>query len=191
MLIDLNANIFGMPRALFPAIGTVLMGGNAATVGLLNAAPGVGAFLAAFTTGWVSKVRRQGRVVVLSVAMWSLAIIGFGLTRNLPLGLFLLAVAGASDVISNVFRSTILQLALPDEMRGRVTAFKVVISGAGPRLGDAQVGAVATATSTPFSIVAGGVAGLIGTALIAWRGRALWDQESTEAAPPIADVDLD
>lgn len=191
MLVDLNANIFGIPRALFPAIGTVLLGGNAATVGLLNAAPGVGAFVAALTTGWVSRIRRQGRLVILSVALWSLAIIGFGLTRNLPLALFLLAVAGASDVISNVFRHTILQLALPDEMRGRVTAFKVVITGAGPRLGDAQVGAVATVTNPPFAIVAGGIVSIIGTALIAWRGRLLWDQRTTDIAPPLPELDLE
>jgi MFS family permease len=191
MLVDLNANIFGLPRALFPAIGTVLLGGNAATVGLLNAAPGIGAFVAALTTGWVSRIKRQGRVVILSVGLWSLAIIGFGLTRNLPLALCLLAVAGACDVISNVFRHTILQLALPDEMRGRVTAFKVVITGAGPRLGDAQVGATATLTNPPFAIVAGGIVSIIGTALIAWRGRLLWDQEATDTPPPLPDIDLD
>lgn len=184
MLIDLNAMIFGMPRALFPAIGTVILGGNAATVGLLNAAPGAGAFLAALTTGWVSKIRRQGRVVVLAVAIWGLAIIAFGLTHNLTLALVLLAVAGAGDVVSNVFRATILQLALPDEMRGRVTAFKVVISGAGPRLGDAQAGAIATITNPPFTIVSGGIASIIGTILIAWRGRALWDQRATDEPPP-------
>ena len=184
MLIDLNAMVFGMPRALFPAIGTVILGGDAATVGLLIAAPGAGAFVAALTAGWVSKIRRQGRVVILAVAIWGLAIIGFGFTRSLAVALILLAIAGAGDIISNVFRATILQLALPDEVRGRVTAFKVVISGSGPRLGDAEAGAVATVTNPPFAVVSGGIACLIGTILIAWRGRALWDQRSTDIAPP-------
>jgi MFS family permease len=83
MLIDFNAMVFGLPRALFPYIGTVTLGGDAATVGLLNAAPGAGAFGAALTTGWVSMVKRQGRLVVLSVIVWGVAIAGFGLTRSL------------------------------------------------------------------------------------------------------------
>lgn len=176
MLIDFNAMVFGLPRALFPYIGTVTLGGDAATVGLLNAAPGAGAFGAALTTGWVSLVRRQGRLVVLSVIVWGLAIAGFGLTRSLIPALMLLAVAGASDVISNVFRATILQLSLPDSMRGRVTAIKVMLSGAGPRLGDAEAGAVAAVTNPTVSVISGGLASALGAVLIAWRGRTLWSQ---------------
>ena len=178
MLIDLNAMVFGMPRALFPVIGTVVLGGDAATVGLLHAAPGAGALLGALTTGWVSRVRRQGRAVVIAVTIWGLAIAAFGLTRQLPLALGLLAVAGAADVVSNVFRTTILQMVVPDGLRGRISAFKSALTGGGPRLGDAEAGAVAALTSPTFSVVSGGVASIIGTALIAWRGRELWDQRT-------------
>src|SRR5205085_675905 len=92
-LIDINAMVFGMPRALFPALGTGLYHGGAATVGLLYAGPGAGALVGAVTTGWVSHVRRQGRAVVLAVVVWGGAIAAFGLTPWLPLGLLLLAKA--------------------------------------------------------------------------------------------------
>lgn len=183
MLIDFNAMVFGLPRALFPYIGTVTLGGDAATVGLLNAAPGAGALAAALTTGWVSLVKRQGRVIVLSVIAWGLSIAAFGLTRSLGPALVLLAVAGASDVISNVFRATVLQLSLPDSVRGRVTAIKVMLSGAGPRLGDAEAGAVASLTTPTFSVISGGLASAVGAVLIAWRGRTLWGQSASDPTP--------
>ncbi|MDQ3344416.1 MAG: MFS transporter, partial [Actinomycetota bacterium] len=186
MLIDLNAMVFGMPRALFPVIGTVVLGGDAATVGLLHAAPGAGALAGALTTGWVSAVKRQGRVVIYAVAGWGLGIAAFGLTRNLWVALGLLAFAGASDVISNVFRNTILQTAVPDGLRGRLTAFKVALSGGGPRLGDAESGAVAALTTPAISVVSGGLASVVGTALIAWRGRAIWEQTTEAPAAPVA-----
>jgi len=184
MLIDLNAMVFGMPRALFPVVGTVVLGGDATTVGLLHAAPGAGALLGAVTTGWVSAVRRQGRVVVCAVVLWGAAIVAFGLTRNVAVALVLLALAGAADVISNVFRNTVLQTSVPDGLRGRLTAFKVAMSGGGPRLGDAESGAVAALTTPTISIVSGGLASIAGAALIAWRGRAIWNQSTEAELPP-------
>jgi MFS family permease len=184
LLIDVSAMVFGMPRALFPALGTVTFGGDAATVGLLHAAPGAGALIAAVTTGWISAVRRQGRAVVYAVCMWGLAIVGFGLTRNLAVALLLLAVAGAGDVISNVFRNTIIQLEVPDELRGRITSFKVALSSGAPRLGDAEAGAVAAITTPAISVVSGGLASVVAAILFAWRGRAIWDQKLSD--PPRA-----
>lgn len=181
MLIDLGAMVFGMPRALFPAFGTDVLGGDASTVGLLHAAPGAGALLGALTTGWVGTVRRQGRAIVLSVTVWGLAIATFGVTRHLGLALVLLGVAGAADLVSNVFRNTILQLAVPEGMRGRMTAFKGALTGGGPRLGDAEAGAVAALTSTSISIVAGGLAAVVSTLLIVGRGRAVWRQTTGSA----------
>src|SRR5204862_4207520 len=109
-LIDINAMVFGMPRALFPALGTGLFGGGATTVGLLYAAPGAGALLGALFTGWVGGVHRQGLAVIFAVLAWGGAIAVFGLVNWLPLALLMLALAGAADVISAVFRNTILQL---------------------------------------------------------------------------------
>jgi transmembrane secretion effector len=168
-LIDLNAMVFGMPRALFPALGTGLFHGGPGTVGLLYAAPGAGALLGALTAGWVGGVRRQGRAVLLAVTVWGAAITVFGLVSWLPLALALLAVAGAADVISAVFRNTILQLTVPDGLRGRLAAIHIGVVTGGPRLGDAEAGAVAAIAGPRVSVVTGGLACLAGVALLAWR----------------------
>lgn len=166
-LIDLNAMVFGMPQALFPAIGTEVLGGDAGTVGLLYAAPGVGALMAAITPGWVGGVRRQGRAVILAVMVWGISIAVFGLIPSLPLALILLAVAGGADVVSAVFRNTILQLAVPDALRGRLSAIHTAVVAGGPRLGDVEAGSVAALTSVRFSVVSGGLACVLGALVIA------------------------
>ena len=168
-LIDIDAMVFGMPRALFPALGTGFFGGGAATVGLLYAAPGAGALVGALFTGWVGGVRRQGRAVIIAVIVWGAAIAVFGLVPWLPVGLFLLALAGAADVVSAVFRNTILQLSVPDGLRGRLSSVHIAVVTGGPQLGDAEAGAVAALTSPQVSVVSGGVACILGVAaLIRW-----------------------
>ena len=168
-LIDVNAMVFGMPRALFPALAATVFGGGATTVGLLYAAPGAGALLGALTSGWVGRVRRQGRAVVLAVLLWGASIAGFGLVRWLPLALLLLAVAGWADVVSAVFRDTIIQFAGPDGMRGRLMGVQMAVVAGGPRLGDLEAGAVATAFGDTVSVVSGGLACIAGALLLAWR----------------------
>ena len=165
-LIDLNAMVFGIPRALFPALGTGLYAGGAGTVGLLYAAPGAGALVGAFFTGWVGRVRRQGMAVIVSVLLWGGAVAAFGLVSWLPLGLALLALAGAADMVSAVFRSTILQVSLPDAMRGRVSGVHIAVVTGGPRLGDAEPGAVAAVTNPRFSVVSGGLACVLGVLVL-------------------------
>jgi MFS family permease len=165
-LIDIDAMVFGMPRALFPALATGFFGGGAATVGLLYAAPGAGALLGALTTGWVGRVRRQGRAVIVSVAVWGGAIAAFGLVPWLPVGLALLAVAGAADVVSAVFRNTILQLSVPDALRGRLSSVHIAVVTGGPQLGDAEAGAVAALTSARTSVVSGGLACVVGVLVL-------------------------
>jgi MFS family permease len=175
-LIDINAMVFGMPRALFPALAKTVFGGGPATLGLLYAAPGAGALLGALSTGWVSRVRHQGRAVIVAVLVWGAAITCFGLVpashafpraAMLPLALVLLAIAGWADVISAVFRSTIIQLAVPDALRGRLMGLQTAVVTGGPRIGDAEAGAVANAFGTLTSVVSGGVACIAGALLIA------------------------
>jgi MFS family permease len=166
-VIDLNAMIFAMPRALFPALGVGLFGGDASTVGLLYAAPGMGAVVAASTAGWVGGVRRQGLMVVSSVLVWGISMTLFGLVGSLPIALMMLGLAGAADVVSAVFRGTIVQLTVPDNLRGRISGVHVAVVGSGPRLGDLRAGAVAAATSEQFSVVSGGLIAVVGTLLIA------------------------
>lgn len=165
-LIDIDAMVFGMPRALFPALGTVFYGGGAVTVGLLYAAPGAGALLGALFTGWVGRVRRQGRAVIVSVVVWGGAIAMFGLVPWLPLGLAMLAIAGAADVVSAVFRNTILQMSVPDALRGRLSSVHIAVVTGGPQVGDAEAGAVAALTSARFSVVSGGVACILGVLML-------------------------
>ena len=166
-LIDLNAMVFGMPRALFPALAATVFGGGATTVGLLYAAPGAGALLGALTSGWVARVRRQGFAVIWAVIVWGLAIAGFGVVRFLPLALVLLAVAGCADVVSAVFRNTIIQFAGPDSMRGRLQGVQVAVVAGGPRIGDMEAGAVATAFGDTVSVVSGGLLCVAGALLVA------------------------
>ena len=161
-LIDINAMVFGMPRALFPALGTGFFGGGALAVGLLYAAPGAGALVGALLTGWVGGVRRQGRAVIIAVLVWGAAIAAFGLVPWLPLALGLLALAGAADVVSAVFRNTILQLSVPDNMRGRLSSVHIAVVTGGPQVGDAEAGAVAALTTPRISVVSGGVACILG-----------------------------
>jgi MFS family permease len=166
-VIDLNAMIFGMPQALFPVFGETVLGGDATTVGLLYAAPGIGALIGALTSGWVGGVRRQGRAVIFAVIVWGVAIAGFGLSTTVWVAVALLALAGAADVVSAVFRSTILQLAVPDRLRGRLSSIQIAVVTGGPRIGDFEAGVVASIASPQFSVVSGGLACILGAVLIA------------------------
>ncbi|TVZ01107.1 MFS transporter [Trebonia kvetii] len=166
--IDLNAMVFGMPRALFPALAATVFGGGATTVGLLYSAPGAGALLGALTSGWVGRVRRQGLAVIAAVLVWGAAITGFGIVRWLPAALVLLAVAGWADVLSAVFRNTMVQFAGPDGMRGRLMGVQMAVVAGGPRLGDLEAGAVANAFGDTVSVVSGGLACIAGALLVAW-----------------------
>jgi MFS family permease len=184
-LIDIDAMVFGMPRALFPQLGTELYHGGAGTVGLLYAAPAAGAIIGALTTGWVGRVRRQGRAVIWAVIAWGVAIAAFGAATWLPFGLLMLAIAGAADVISAVFRGTILQLSVPDRLRGRLNALNIAVVTGGPRLGDLEAGVVATAVNAQASVVTGGLACVAGAALLARMLPELGHWEMTaDAAEP-------
>jgi hypothetical protein len=166
-LVDINAMVFGMPRALFPAIGVMWFHGGPGTVGLLAAAPSLGALLGAVTSGWARQVRRQGLAVLVSVAVWGGSIALFGFTRVLWLALLLLAVAGAADMVSAIFRNTILQVATPDALRGRLQGVFIVVVTGGPRIGDVEAGSVAAAFGTQLSVVSGGLACVAGVGLLA------------------------
>jgi MFS family permease len=165
-LLDLSAMVFGMPTALFPAIGTELLGGDAFTVGLLYSAPGIGALLAALTSGWVSLVRRQGVAVVVAIVGWGLSITIFGFSNSLALSLVMLGLAGAADVVSAIFRQSIVQLSVPDDLRGRLSSMHMAITAGGPRLGELESGVVASVTTVPFAVISGGIASLVGTFFI-------------------------
>ena len=167
-VIDLVAMITGSPRSVMPALAEQTFDIGASGLGLLYAAPAAGALVAALTTGWVSRVRRQGMAVLVAVTLWGAAITGAGLAVfSLPLTLLLLAVAGGADVVSAIFRGTMLQEATPDGLRGRVSAVNLMVVTGGPRIGDIEAGLVAGVVGAPSSIVIGGAACLAGTAVVA------------------------
>lgn len=166
--IDIIAMVFGMPRALFAILAVDQFHRGEAIVGLLFAAPAVGALIGSLTTGWVQHVRHQGRAVIWAVVLWGVGISAFGLAGDrLWLALLLLAFAGAADVISAVFRTTILQLSVPDHLRGRLSGIHILVVTGGPRLGDLEAGLVAAAFSPTVSVVSGGLLCIVGAGLYA------------------------
>ena len=162
-VIDMNAMFFGMPMALFPAIAERLGSG---TVGLLYAMPAVGVGLCSVTSGWASRVHRHGRAVILAAAVWGVAIIGFGFATTLPVALVCLALAGAADSVSGIFRMTIWNQTIPDHLRGRLAGIEQVSYLSGPYLGNAEAGLVAGAFGVRASVVSGGVLCVLGSAVI-------------------------
>jgi len=162
-LIDMNAMFFGMPTALFPAMAA---GFGAGTVGFFYAAPSVGALVATLTSGWAKTVNRHGLFIAIAAALWGVAIIFFGLAQNVYLALFFLALAGAFDMISGVFRMTIWNQTIPHYLRGRLAGLEMISYTSGPKLGDAEAGIVATLFSVRASIVSGGILCVVGTAII-------------------------
>jgi MFS family permease len=180
---DLAAMIFGMPRALFPVLALMTFHTGPGGLGLLYAAPGFGAVLAALSTGWISQARRLGRIIVVTIVIWGTAIIAFGFARELWVGLILLAIAGAADSFSAVCRTTIMQTLTPDDLRGRVTAVYYMVVVSGPYLGDLEAGGVATLFNPQISVVSGGALSLVGLAAAALAFPAVWRYRAAHPAP--------
>jgi MFS family permease len=165
--IDLVAMIFGMPRAVFPALADQTFNVNPTGLGLLYAAPSAGALLGALSSGWVRRVQRRGVAVLAAVAAWGTAITLAGLALfSFPLTLFCLAVAGAADVFSAVFRGSMMLDETPDELLGRVNGLNLMVVAGGPRLGDVEAGLVAELIGPGSSVVVGGLACLAGTLVV-------------------------
>ena len=172
-LVDSNAMVFGMPRALFPALALERFNGGAGILGLMYAAPYAGALVASLLSGWIGHVRRQGLIVAIAAALWGVAIAAFGFADSLWLALLLLAAAGAADNVSAVLRGTILWAVTPDSLRGRVSGIEFAQVAATPALGNVEAGLVASLTSLRVSIVSGGIACVLGTVVIALAVPAL------------------
>ena len=163
---DLNAMVFGMPMALFPAIA-IRLGGGPGALGLMYAAPAAGAFLATLFSGRSKHVSRRGVAILVSIAVWGAAIVGFGFSRTLWLSLAMLTIAGAGDLVSGVFRMAVLQSEVGDAMRGRLDGIGMAVWATGPALGNIESGVVASLTSVPVSVVSGGILCVLGAAALA------------------------
>jgi MFS family permease len=164
--VDLNAMIFGMPMALFPAFA-IRLGVGPRVLGLFYAAPSAGALIVSLLSGRAKHVRRQGLAVEVSVVIWGAAIVGFGLSRAVWPALLMLAIAGAADMWSALFRTTIGQTVTPDEMRGRMSGIELAVVASGPTLGNVEAGIVGSLVSVPFAIMSGGIACIVGVGVLA------------------------
>lgn len=174
-VVDLIAMVFGMPRALIPEMAHVDFGGpdeGGLAFALLFAAMPIGAFLGGVMSGWVSRVERQGLAVTVAILVWGAAIIGFGIAVALADGLLVpwlaiacvfFAIGGAADTASAAFRSTMLQTAATDAMRGRLQGVFIVVVAGGPRVADVLHGLVAEQVGTAAATIGGGVLVIIGT----------------------------
>ncbi len=180
-LADLVAMVLAQPRALLPAIAALVLGGGAGTVGILTAGVAAGGLVAMLWSGPLGAVRRQGLAVVVSVAGWGAAFTGFGVVvlaagralsvdAALWLATLTMACAGAADAVSAVFRTTILQAATPDRLRGRLQGAFIVVVAGGPRLGELVTGLAASVLGEGTTALVGGLACVAGVlALAAWQ----------------------
>ncbi|MGL4178074.1 MAG: MFS transporter, partial [Dermatophilaceae bacterium] len=191
---DIVAMLLAQPRVLFPAAGAVILGGGASTVGALYAAAAGGGILAMVFSGRLGSVRRQGLVILVSVAAWGVGIAGLGwallgaggwLTREQALvgALAAMAFAGAADSVSAVFRNTILQSAAPDRMRGRLQGVFIVVVAGGPRLGELLGGSVAEQVGEGRTAVLGGLACVAAVLLLGLRHRGFVRYDARHPTP--------
>lgn len=180
-LVDLVAMVFGMPRALFPEMAERTFHdppGGGIALGLLFAGIGIGSLVGGLFSGWLHRVGRQGVAVTVSICVWGLGVAAFGLVHTLWLAVLLLAVAGAADLVSAVFRVTMLQVVATDEMRGRMQGVFFVVVAGGPRLADIWHGPAGAAVGTGPAVTAGGLAVVVLTVVVVallpafWRYRA-------------------
>jgi MFS family permease len=156
-VVDIIAMGVAMPRALFPELSESRFGGDEA-VGWLFASIAIGAFAGGLMSGWIGRVHRQGLALIVSIVVWGLAVAAAGLAPGLWPAVVLLAVGGAADLVSSVFRQSMLQTYAPDEMRGRLQGVFIVVVAGGPRLGDLRAGATAAVAGATVSWVGGGIA---------------------------------
>ena len=152
-LLDIAAMVFAMPRVLFPVLGASVLGGDQLTVGLLTASLAAGSVIAGVFSGTFIRINHHGQACAAAVAGWAVCIMAFGavvlLTSRgagadtawpLALACATLVAAGVMDSVSMLFRTTILQAATPDNLRGRLQGIFIVVVAGGPRLGDAAMG---------------------------------------------------
>ncbi|MBA3905483.1 MAG: MFS transporter [Pseudonocardiales bacterium] len=182
-LADVIAMALGMPRILFPEMAERTFGdppGGGVALGLLFAAIPLGTVVGGLFSGWLSRVRRQGVAVTIAICVWGLGVALFGLTNSLWLAVLFLAIAGAGDLVSAVFRSSMLQTVATDEMRGRMQGVFTVVVAGGPRLADLWHGSLAALIGPGVAATAGGVAVIIGVVLAVARFSEFWRYRGPE-----------
>ncbi|MCW2702351.1 MAG: major facilitator superfamily 1 [Blastococcus sp.] len=173
-VVDIIAMTFAWPQAVFPELSQTRFAESPNSLGWLFAGVSIGALLMGLSSGWVTRVDRQGAFVLGAIFAWGLAIIGFGFAPALWLAVLCLAVAGAADMVSAVLRTSMLQLAAPEDMRGRMQGVFIVVVAGGPRLGDLRAGALATAAGVSVAMVSGGVVIAVAMIVVALAVPSFW-----------------
>jgi MFS family permease len=179
-VVDIVAMTFAMPMALFPAMAVNWGGARAA--GWLYSAMSFGSLFTTIFSGWTSHVKRHGAAVVIAAAVWAIAIVFVGLSPRLPLAVACLAVAGAADSVSGVFRGTIWNETIPGELRGRLAGVEMISYLSGPLLGNARAGWVASMSSITTSVVSGGLTCFVGVLLCVPLLPAFWKYRADRSA---------
>lgn len=183
MTLDMFAVIFGGATALLPIYANEILGVGARGYGILSAALEAGALLTSVVLLWLPPIRRAGRALLIAVGGFGLATIVFGLSRSFPLSVLAYMAVGVADQVSVVMRGTIIQLATPDVLRGRVSAVNFIFIGASNQLGAVESGFVAALTTATFSVVSGGFGCLVVLGLVALKMPGLRHYR-IEAMPP-------
>jgi MFS family permease len=183
MTIDFIATFFASATALLPFFAAEILHVGARGLGLLSAAPAVGSVITGLIIARLGILRKQGKLVVISIAVYGAATIVFGLSRWYWLTLLMLAIVGASDTVSTVLRQTIRQLITPNYLRGRMTSVNMIFFMGGPQLGELEAGAVAALIGTSLSVVTGGLACLVAVALASYWAKNLLRYEGHSPIP--------
>lgn len=171
-VVDLIAMIFAFPYALFPFLATEL---NAEwALGLLYSAGAIGGLTVTLTSGWVSRVHRHGRMIVIAAAIWGLGIALVGIAPGIWWALAFLVLAGAADMTSGIFRGLMWNQTIPDELRGRMASIEMLSYSIGPLLGQLRSSTAASWSSLRMSFFSGGVLCVIGVGIAPFVLPALW-----------------
>ncbi len=169
MLLDFFATLFASARTMLPIVAGQILGVGAAGYGLLATAQPIGALLIGTVLSLRGEMKRQGLILLLSVALYGLATAIFGVSTVFVLSYVLFALTGAGDTMSSIIRGTIRQLATPDELRGQMTSANMLFFMTGPQLGELRAGLLASLFGAPFAIFSGGLATALMTGWVAWR----------------------
>jgi MFS family permease len=177
MTLDFAATFFASATLLLPIFAKERLHVDARGYGLLAAAPAIGSVITALVMARIGSFSKQGRLVVVSVAIFGLATAAFGVSTVFWFSLLMLAVTGAADTVSTVLRQTIRQLVTPNQLRGRMTSINMMFFMGGPQLGELEAGLLAAAIGAPLSVVIGGLGSIVSAAVAASKSRSLMDFE--------------
>ena len=177
MTLDFAATFFASATLLLPIFAKERLHVDARGYGLLAAAPAIGSVITALLMARIGSFRREGRLVVVSVAVFGIATAAFGVSTVFWVSLLMLAITGAADTISTVLRQTIRQLVTPNHIRGRMTAINMMFFMGGPQLGELEAGSLAYLIGAPLSVVVGGLGSLVCACVAAVKSKSLMEYE--------------